>query len=51
LEYFIPIPLKTSNCSFMSGAQEILYNHLGVPNHTKEVFVAYGVDGSENYNW
>lgn len=52
LEAYLPIPIKTSDCSYMEGAKEVIYNHQGNPSYYDGAYVAYyGEERTEDKEW
>lgn len=41
LEAFLPIPIKHSSCSSISGTTEVIYNHQGQPRYGLEPYTAH----------
>jgi hypothetical protein len=50
LDAFLPIPMKTSDCDYMTGADRIIYNHLGSPSYSDMSYKAK-IGNRENYDW
>lgn len=49
---FLPIPIKSLNCSHMEGAKEVVYNHQGTPNYYKDAYKAFEyIKSAESGNW
>ena len=53
LHAFLPIPMKQAECVRMTGADRVIYNHLGTPNYSNISYVAYMSDENKTVikNW
>lgn len=41
LHAFLPIPMKRANCVRMTGADRVIYNHLGTPSYSNVSYTAH----------
>lgn len=53
LEAYLPIPLKTSNITYMEGAKEVLYDYQGKPSYYSDAYILFDKDFKEinNNSW
>ena len=53
LEAYLPIPLKTSNITYMEGAKEVLYDYQGKPSYYSDAYILFDENFKEinNDSW
>lgn len=53
LEAYLPIPLKTSNVTYMEGAKEVLYDYQGKPSYYSDAYILFDKNFKEinNSSW
>lgn len=51
LQAFLPIPMKLSECVRMTGADRVIYNHLGTPGYSNISYTAHINNGNVITNW
>ena len=51
LQAFLPIAMKQKECLRMTGADRVIYNHLGTPNYSNVSYTAHMSDGTATTHW